>query len=124
MRRDQKVFLAILGTFIAICGAGFITFQAGTEYLGEPNQVCMRDGDGNRTCSDPARTGAELAVFFGAPSSSAIVTSEPMLVASRVLFASLVPFVGGVLLAINANQNKRKAAGESNLLAAPNADLD
>ena len=92
------MLVALLVAFIVLGGAGFLTFGAATEYTGSSDEVCLRDSDGVRTCSNPGRIGAEVLVVLGVESQDVLVTSESLLNTSRALFAMLVLTIGAVAL--------------------------
>jgi len=106
----QKVTAALLVVFFTILAAGVISFKASTDYTGEPERVCVRQSDGTRRCSDPGRSSAEFQVIIGNTDGNIDVRSEPLLIASRVLLASLVPYVGVTVLVAWGYSKRKKAA--------------
>ena len=92
------MLVALLVAFIVLGGASFLTFGAATDYTGSSEEVCTRDSDGVRTCSNPGRIGAEVLVVLGVESRDVVVTSESLLNTSRALFAMLVLTIGAVAL--------------------------
>jgi hypothetical protein len=96
--------------FFAILAAGIISFRTATDYTGEPERGCQRQGDGTRRCFDPGRSSAEFQVFIGNTDGNIDVNSEPLLIASRVLLASLVPYVGVTVLVYGVYSRRKKAA--------------
>lgn len=101
--------IAIVAMFVVLGGAGFLTFNAATEYTGSSQDVCQRDSEGDQTCSNPGRTVAEVFVFFGLSSDDAIVTSEALLNTSRVLFAALLLSIAAAAMYAQTNSKSDAA---------------
>jgi hypothetical protein len=110
------VTAAFLVVLFSILAAGVISFKASTDYTGEPERVCVRQGDGTRRCSDPGRSSAEFQVFIGNTDGNIDVYSEPLLIASRLLLASLVPYTGvTVLVAWGYSKRNKRQKSDLNL---------
>jgi hypothetical protein len=111
---SYKVTATLMIVFFSILAAGVISFKWTAEYTGEPKQVCIRQNDGVRRCSDPGRSDAEFQVLIGNTHEDITVHSEPLLIASRVLLASLVPYVG-VAVPVYWVYSRRNKAAKSGL---------
>jgi hypothetical protein len=107
---SKNVLVALLVAFIVLGGAGFTTFNAATEYTGSSEEVCLRDSDGVRTCSNPGQIGAQVLVLLGVESRDVFVTSDSLLNTSRALFAVLLLSFGAVALHTRATKSKNANA--------------
>jgi len=111
----QKVATTVVVLLLLFVALGAVTMNASTSYTGSSEEVCTRDSDGQRSCSNPGKMGATFLALVGAPSDDVTVTSEPLLIAARAsyLAAALVLVFALVALRVNRARWERERTATS-----------
>jgi hypothetical protein len=81
--RAQKGATIVIGLLLAFMAVGIVSMTLSMEYVGSSEEVCTRV-DGQRSCSNFGSTAATLLQLVGVSSADVIVTSEPLLITTRI----------------------------------------
>jgi len=100
----QKVATTVIVLLLLFVGLGAVTMNASMSYTGSSEEVCTRDSDGQRSCSNPGEMGATFLALAGVPSDDVVVSSQPLLITARASYLAAALVLVFALVALRTNR--------------------